>query len=94
MKVKELLVLLSSCDPEAIVVVDGYEAVQGPELAEVDLVSLCKSVETREEAMTGNREMSDDGIPSVWIGWSKDYRTDESLLETAVVPQATPANRI
>lgn len=89
MKVKDLQALLSVCDPEATVVVDGYESVHSPELAEVDLVSLCKSDEKLEDPVTGNRMLSDSGIPSVWIGWSKDYRTEESLLETAVIPNAT-----
>ena len=93
MKVKDLQTLLSVCDPEATVVVDGYESVLGPELAEVDLVSICRSVEKLEDPVTGNRMLSDSGISSVWIGWSKDYRTEESLLETAVKGKATaPTN--
>lgn len=74
MKVKELLKLLENTDPEAVVLVAGYETMFTNMVASPDLVKTCKTVPHDVDSMSGNRELSTDGEPSVWIGWSKDYR--------------------
>ncbi|GKW29447.1 hypothetical protein AB6D34_18430 [Pectobacterium brasiliense] len=82
MKVKELQAYLSECDPESVVLIPGFETVATMQAAEPDLVIQCKSNLCKEDAMLGNRCVSpfgQTGESSVWIGWSKDYRSDYFL---------------
>lgn len=82
MKVKELQACLAECDPESLVLISGFETVATMLAAEPDLVIQCKSNPYKEDAMSGNRCVSSfgqTGEPSVWIGWSKDYRSDYFL---------------
>ncbi len=71
----KVIAKLSTLDPETLVVVDGFETslCPGP-VAEVDLVVHCQTVERDEDPLYGNRKFAKEGAPSVWIGWSKDYR--------------------
>ncbi|EMP9580841.1 hypothetical protein ACEQ8U_005371, partial [Klebsiella pneumoniae] len=44
MKVKELIAILNERDPEAIVLISGYETIGGTEVAEADLVVEMQSI--------------------------------------------------
>ncbi|HHH1744447.1 TPA: hypothetical protein ACPY9J_004081 [Yersinia enterocolitica] len=86
MKIRELQEILANYDPEATVLVAGFETTASSWVAEVDLVTPCTSVLQKESEMLGNRKLTHIGDPSVWIGWSKDYRT-ESFLYAVVNPE-------
>lgn len=77
MKVKELLSLLADKDPEAVVLISGFETVGTAYTAEADMVADMQTVAAPHlDTMTGNRQcVSSGGEPSVWIGWQGDYRT-------------------
>jgi len=79
MKVKQLQALLANEDPDAEVVIAGFETHTSPDVAEADLIIRCKTVPSPEDSMMGNRKLQEDGASSVWIGWSKDYRTEYFL---------------
>ncbi|MCK8417616.1 hypothetical protein [Erwinia amylovora] len=80
MKVKELLTLLAEKDPEAVVLIAGFETDSTPYAAEADTVADMQTVPAAPhiaDPMTGNRQcVSSGGEPSVWIGWQGDYRTE------------------
>lgn len=86
MKVKDLMALLAKEDPEAAVVVAGFETVASNEVAEVDLLTTCTTAEAREDSMTGNRIVVSQGDPTVWLGWTNDYRT-KSFLDVVADPE-------
>ncbi|MEQ0217935.1 hypothetical protein ABLV18_27495 [Klebsiella sp. CN_Kp114] len=90
MKVKELIDLLQKADPEAVVLVAGYETMFTNMVASPDLVKTCKTVPHDVDSMYGNRELSTNGEPSVWIGWSKDYR-GEAHIEAIEDPDLNKA---
>lgn len=84
MKVKELIAILNERDPEAIVLISGYETAGGMEVAEADLLvdmqSICLE---KPDILTGNRKIvPSDGETSVWLGWKDDYRTKMFLEDT------------
>lgn len=80
MKVKELQKLLADCDPEATVLISGFETTTTACVAEVDIIELCTSVPAQDvDPMSGDRRVSRSGAQSVWLGWSRDYRTDSFL---------------
>lgn len=85
MKVKELLAFLANEDPEATVVVSGFETVATNYVAEVNLIATCVTVETKPDAMSGDRRIEVGGQPTIWLGWKGDYRT-QSLLEAIADP--------
>ena len=76
MNVKELIAKLQNLDPEAIVVVAGFETQSTGRVAEPDIIKECLTVLTNEDPMEGNRILASDGESSVWIGWGRDYRTE------------------
>lgn len=76
MKVKDLQAILAAADPEATVAVAGFETTASTWLAEVDVVVPCTTNACPEVPMTGNLKLKSEGTPTIWIGWSKDYRTD------------------
>ncbi|MCA7012483.1 hypothetical protein LF934_07460 [Dickeya dadantii] len=86
MKVSELQVLLAKCDPDATVLVAGFETAASRWVAEANMVTPCTSLPAQADPMSGNRCISNDGNPSVWIGWSEDYRT-ETFLDTVSTPE-------
>ena len=75
MKVKELITQLQNLDPEAIVLVAGFETQSTGRVSEADIIKECLTVSTSEDPMEGNRKLSREGEASVWLGWRKDYRT-------------------
>nr|WP_306803575.1 hypothetical protein [Providencia sp. PROV021] len=80
MKVKELIKLLQDYDQDSEVVIAGYETICSAYVAEADLVKACKTVQRRSpDSLDGNKELTNEGDPSVWIGWSGDYRTPQQL---------------
>ncbi|PWD54848.1 hypothetical protein DF209_21405 [Pectobacterium polaris] len=83
MKVGELRALLAEYDQDATVLIAGFETQASVHVAEVDMVTECKSLSQPEDAMLGNRAISVSGDSSVWIGWSKDYRTENFLHAVA-----------
>lgn len=89
MKVKELLALLAEKDPEAVVLISGFEVVGTVYVAEADVIADMQTVPVPAhltDTMTGNRQcVSAGGESSVWIGWHDDYRT-ESFLRDAQHP--------
>ncbi|EFI9807880.1 TPA: hypothetical protein ACWK7L_000507 [Escherichia coli] len=86
MKVKELIAMLTKQDPEAVVLISGYETTGGTEVAEADLLVEMQSVcLEKADNLTGNRKIvSSDGDVSVWLGWKDDYRT-KMFLEDAQI---------
>ncbi|EKA1638890.1 hypothetical protein OJ405_002378 [Salmonella enterica] len=90
MKVKELIAMLNEVDPEAIVLISGYETAGGTEVAEVDLLVEMQSIcLDKADNLTGNRRVvSSGGEDSVWLGWKDDYRT-KMFLEDAQIPDKT-----
>lgn len=76
MKVKELIDQLQKLDPEAVVVVAGFETQSTGRVAETDLIMQCHTIATSPNVMEGNRNVARDGVSSVWLGWSNDYRTE------------------
>lgn len=86
MKVKELIAMLTKQDPEAVVLISGYETTGGTEVAEADLLVEMQSVcLEKADKLTGNRKIvSSDGDVSVWLGWKDDYRT-KMFLEDAQI---------
>lgn len=87
MKVSELQALLAKCDPNATVLVAGFETTTTLWVAEADLTIQCKSVPKHEDIFAGNRNISLNGDAAIWIGWSKDYRT-ESFLDAVSNPES------
>ncbi|WP_368744470.1 hypothetical protein [Klebsiella pneumoniae] len=87
MKVKELIAILNERDPEAIVLISGYETIGGTEVAEADLLVEMQSIcLEKADNLTGNRKVvSSGGEASVWLGWKDDYRT-RMFLEDAQIP--------
>ncbi|HDT1788021.1 MULTISPECIES: hypothetical protein [Klebsiella pneumoniae complex] len=87
MKVKELIAMLNEIDPEAIVLISGYESIGGTEVAEADLLVEMQSICLHKaDNLTGNRKVvSSGGEGSVWLGWKDDYRT-RMFLEDAQIP--------
>ncbi|EQA3290219.1 hypothetical protein ACX0LI_001832 [Salmonella enterica subsp. enterica serovar Newport] len=87
MKVKELIAMLNERDPEAIVLISGYETISGTEVAEADLLIDMQSICLEQaDNLTGNRKVvSSGGEDSVWLGWKDDYRT-KVFLEDAQIP--------
>jgi hypothetical protein len=79
MKVKQLAALLANEDPEAEVIVAGFETTASAHAAEADSVLRCKVISCTESSMMGNKKLAADGQSAVWIGWSKDYRTDSFI---------------
>ncbi|GAB7259009.1 hypothetical protein [Dickeya ananatis] len=84
MKIKELQEELSKYDPDATVLVAGFETTATSLVAEADTIIPCSSVPRADEPMSGNRALSVDGNTSIWIGWSKDYRTESFLYSIAM----------
>ncbi|EBG2148453.1 hypothetical protein FIP36_17055 [Salmonella enterica] len=76
MKVKELISKLQVLDPEAVVVVAGFETQSSGYVAEVDAIKECLTTTSKEDCMQGNRILAKNGVGSVWIGWNNDYRTE------------------
>lgn len=76
MKVKELIEQLQQLDPEAVVVVAGFETQSTGIVAGADIIRECLTTSRYEDTMQGNRVLANDGTASVWIGWSKDSRTE------------------
>ncbi|EKT4478400.1 hypothetical protein QEL91_004126 [Pseudomonas putida] len=85
MKVKDLIALLAKEDPDAVVVVAGFETVASNDVAEVDMLTACTTAESREDSMTGNRKVVSQGEATVWLGWTDDYRT-KSFLDAVANP--------
>lgn len=87
MKVKELIAMLNERDPEAIVLISGYETVGGTEVAEADVLVEMQSIcLDKADNLTGNRKVvPSGGDVSVWLGWKDDYRT-KMFLEDAQTP--------
>lgn len=85
MKVKDLMALLAKEDPEAVVVVAGFETVASNDVAEVDLLTSCTTAESLKDSMTGNRRVVSQGDATVWLGWTEDYRT-RSFLDVVANP--------
>lgn len=83
MKVKELQAMLAECDPEATVLISGFETTASLWVAEADTVTTCVSVVQTETPTLGNRKLSSEGDASVWIGWRNDYRTNTFLNAVA-----------
>lgn len=79
MKDKELIDLLQQLDPEAVVVVAGFETQSTGIVAGANIIRECLTTSSREDIMQGNRVLANDGTASVWIGWSNDYRTEYFL---------------
>ncbi|OUK56710.1 hypothetical protein, partial [Enterobacter hormaechei] len=75
MKVKELIAMLNERDPEAIVLISGYETIGGTEVAEADLLIDMQSICLEQaDNLTGNRKVvSSGGEDSVWLGWKDDW---------------------
>ncbi|HFV9916539.1 TPA: hypothetical protein ACISXX_004813 [Salmonella enterica subsp. diarizonae serovar 61:l,v:z35] len=90
MKVKELIAMLKEIDPEAIVLISGYETAGGTEVAEADfLVEMQSIFLDKADNLTGNRRVvPSGGEDSVWLGWKDDYRT-KMFLEDAKIPDKT-----
>ncbi|WP_447886160.1 hypothetical protein [Serratia fonticola] len=86
MKVRELQAILAECDPDATVLISGFETTASLWVAEADTVTPCTSVLQPESSTLGNRKLARDGDASVWIGWSNDYRTS-SFLDAVVTPE-------
>ncbi|ENH3410722.1 MAG TPA: hypothetical protein VGI71_04020 [Scandinavium sp.] len=86
MKVKELQAMLAGYDPDATVLISGFETTASLWVAEADTVTNCASVLQPETPMLGNRKLSSDGDASVWIGWRNDYRTD-TFLHALATPE-------
>ena len=89
MKVKELIALLSERNPEDIVLISGYETMEGVYVAEADMLVPMQTVQVtgRVDDMSGNRKsVASQGESSVWIGWKDDYRT-KTFLEDALNPE-------
>ena len=76
MKVKELIAQLQLHDPEAVVVVAGFETQSTGLVAEADTIKECVTVSVKADSMTGDRSLAKEGSPSVWLGWGDDYRTE------------------
>ena len=76
MKVKELIAQLQLHDPEAVVVVAGFETQSTGLVAEADTIKECVTVSVKADSMTGVRSLENEGSPSVWLGWGDDYRTE------------------
>jgi hypothetical protein len=85
MKAKDLIAILAK-DPEATVVVAGFETVATNKVAELDTVLPCTTVEATEYNFEGNRKLKRDGERTLWLGWSKDYRT-KSFLGAVAEPE-------
>ncbi|MGB3251624.1 hypothetical protein [Buttiauxella gaviniae] len=82
MKIKELQEILASCDPDATVLIAGFETTASAFVAEADTVVKCNSTYSEEgDHFSGDREVTLTGDNSVWIGWSDDYRTESFLRE-------------
>lgn len=86
MKVRELQALLTECNPDATVLISGFETTASLWVAEADTVTPCVSVSQPESSTLGNRKLASDGEASVWIGWRNDYRTN-SLLDAVANPE-------
>ncbi|UVO09334.1 hypothetical protein LW347_04995 [Pectobacterium polonicum] len=86
MKVKELQAILAACDQDSVVLIAGFETTASLYVAEADLVIPCNSVSKSEGAMSGNRNISVEGEPSIWIGWNNDYRT-KTFLDAVANPE-------
>ncbi|EEP4004778.1 hypothetical protein HB435_002737 [Salmonella enterica subsp. enterica serovar Stanley] len=76
MKVKELIDQLKLLDPDAFVVVAGFETQCTGLVAEADTIKECMTIPVRADRMSGDRTLAKDGSPSVWLGWGDDYRTE------------------
>ncbi|AIJ10622.1 hypothetical protein HLX14_004067 [Escherichia coli] len=76
MKVKELIEQLKKLDPEAVVVVAGFETQSTGKVAGADIIKECLTTSCSEDNMQGNRILAQNGTSSVWLGWSGDYRTE------------------
>lgn len=75
MKVKELIAQLQLLDPNAVVIVAGFETQSTGLVAEADTIKECWTVPVRADSMSGDRSLAKEGTPSVWLGWGNDYRT-------------------
>ncbi|WP_411697339.1 hypothetical protein [Citrobacter freundii] len=76
MKVKELIAQLQLHDPDAVVVIAGFEPQSTGLVAEADTIKECVTVPVQADSMTGDRSLAKEGSPSVWLGWGNDYRTE------------------
>lgn len=69
----------------AKVAVAGFETDASNWIAEADMVILCEAEVCSADSMLGNLKLKKPGSPTVWLGWSKDYRT-RSFLDAAANP--------
>jgi len=76
MKVNELIAQLQLLDPNAIVIVAGFETQCTVLVAEADTIIECVTVPVRADSMSGDRSLAKEGTPSIWLGWGDDYRTE------------------
>lgn len=76
MKVKELIVQLQLLDPNAVVIVAGFETQSTVLVAEADTIIECVTEPVLAGSMAGDRSLAKEGSPSVWLGWGDDYRTE------------------
>ncbi|EPM1694334.1 hypothetical protein L9F31_004252 [Klebsiella pneumoniae] len=98
MKVKDLIALLQNQDQDAEIVIAGFETVCSKMVAQPDMVIPCLSVAATPDCYEGNRQLSTSGEPSVWIGWSGDYRTEghRNVLNNQIIMTSnmTMINRV
>lgn len=74
MNIKTLIAHLKTFDQDALVVIQGYENNRSNEVAEVDVIAPCNTVERKWHPLYGDRELAVNGAPSVLLAWSKDFR--------------------
>ena len=62
---KELIDQLKRLDPDAYVVVAGFENQCTGHVAEADTIKECMTIPVRADSMSGDRTLAKDGSPSV-----------------------------
>ncbi|MCN9478571.1 hypothetical protein NGE51_27580, partial [Klebsiella pneumoniae] len=99
MKVKELIAMLNERDPEAIVLISGYETIGGTEVAEADVLVEMQSIcLDKADNLTGNRKVvPSGGEVSVWEGANKrgnSSRLTQSFHFFMFEPIFSPVNAL
>jgi hypothetical protein len=75
----ELLKLLAPFPDDARIVVQGKDSCGN--VAEADLVIGCSTVPLdKVDSFSGDRRLKNGGEPAIWIGWSKEYAAEYTLM--------------
>lgn len=78
MTVKELMDLLATHDPSALVVISSHDG--GEYIAAVDSVRACTVRQAeKSDQYSGNYHLDHEGTAAAWIGWSKGFNTDYTM---------------